>query len=66
MILGILFLFQKEENLLDADGFTKKKFGLDGKVDKHKALEPKSEKCIFVGYSEYVKRYRLIQPKSKN
>ena len=38
MILGILFLFQKEENLLDADGFTKKKFGLDGKVDKHKAL----------------------------
>ena len=33
---------------------------------KHKALEPKSEKCIFVGYSEYVKGYRLLQPKSKN
>jgi hypothetical protein len=29
---------------------------------KRKALQPKSEKCIFVGYSEYVKGYRLIQP----
>eukprot|EP00253_Pinus_taeda_P030683 PITA_30683 len=34
--------------------------------DKHKALEPKSEKCIFVGYSEDVKGYRLIPFKSKN
>ena len=33
---------------------------------KHKALEPKSEKCIFVGYFEDVKEYRLIQHKSKN
>ena len=33
---------------------------------KHKALEPKSEKCIFVGYSEDVKGYRLLKPKSKN
>ena len=33
---------------------------------KHKALEPNSEKCIFVGYSEDVKGYRLLQPKSKN
>lgn len=29
-------------------------------------IEPKSEKCIFVGYFEDVKGYRLIQPKSKN
>ena len=34
--------------------------------EKHKALEPKSEKCIFVGYSEDVKGYRLIRFKSKN
>eukprot|EP00253_Pinus_taeda_P026827 PITA_26827 len=34
--------------------------------EKHKALEPKSEKCIFVGYSKYVKGYRLIPLKSKN
>ena len=34
--------------------------------EKHKALEPKSEKCTFVGYSEDVKGYRLLQPKSKN
>eukprot|EP00253_Pinus_taeda_P001647 PITA_01647 len=34
--------------------------------EKHKALEPKSEKCIFVGYSEDVKGYRLIPLKSKN
>jgi len=33
---------------------------------KHRALEPKSEKCIFVGYSEDVKGYRLIPLKSKN
>jgi hypothetical protein len=30
--------------------------------EKRKALQPKSEKCIFVGYSEYVKGYRLLQP----
>jgi len=34
--------------------------------EKHKALEPKSEKCTFVGYSEDVKGYRLIPLKSKN
>ena len=34
--------------------------------EKHKALEPKSEKCIFVGYSEDVKGYRLLPLKSKN
>eukprot|EP00253_Pinus_taeda_P021382 PITA_21382 len=34
--------------------------------EKHKALEPKSEKCIFVGYSENVKGYRFIPLKSKN
>eukprot|EP00253_Pinus_taeda_P019350 PITA_19350 len=34
--------------------------------EKHKALEPKIEKCIFVGYSENVKGYRLLTPKSKN
>ena len=33
---------------------------------KHKPLKPKSEKCIFVGYSEDVKGYRLLQQKSKN
>ena len=33
--------------------------------EKHKALEPKSEKCIFVGYFEYVKGYRLLHPNSK-
>ena len=27
-------------------------------------LQPKSEKCIFVGYSEDVKGYRLLQPHS--
>ena len=30
--------------------------------EKRKALQPKSEKCIFVGYSEDVKVYRLFQP----
>eukprot|EP00253_Pinus_taeda_P006208 PITA_06208 len=34
--------------------------------EKHKALEPKSEKCTFVVYSEDVKGYRLIPFKSKN
>jgi len=34
--------------------------------EKHEALEPKSEKCIFVGYFEDVNRYRLIPLKSKN
>ena len=30
--------------------------------EKRKALQPKSVKCIFVGYSEDVKGYRLLQP----
>jgi hypothetical protein len=30
--------------------------------EKRKALQPKSEKCIFVGYSEDVKGYRILQP----
>jgi hypothetical protein len=30
--------------------------------EKIKALQPKSEKCIFVGYSEDVKGYTLLQP----
>jgi hypothetical protein len=30
--------------------------------EKRKALHPKSEKCIFVGYSEDVKGYRILQP----
>jgi hypothetical protein len=29
--------------------------------EKRKALQPKSEKCIFVGYSEDFKGYRLLQ-----
>jgi hypothetical protein len=29
--------------------------------EKRKALQPKSEKCIFFGYSEDVKGYRLLQ-----
>ena len=29
-----------------------------------KSLHPKSEKCIVVGYFEYVKGYRLLQPHS--
>jgi hypothetical protein len=29
--------------------------------EKRKSLQPKSEKCIFVGYSEDVKGYRLLQ-----
>ena len=32
--------------------------------EKWKVLQPKSEKCIFVGYSEDVKGYRIIQPHS--
>jgi hypothetical protein len=32
--------------------------------EKRKALQPKSEKCIFVGYSEGVNGYRLLQPYS--
>jgi hypothetical protein len=31
--------------------------------EKRKALQPKSEKCIFVGYSEDVKGYRFLQPR---
>ena len=34
--------------------------------EKRKALQPKSEKCIFVGYSEDVKGYRLLQPHSRD
>jgi hypothetical protein len=30
--------------------------------EKRKTLHPKSEKCIFVGYSEDVKGYKLLQP----
>jgi hypothetical protein len=30
--------------------------------EKMKALQPKSEKCMFVGYSKYVKGYKLLQP----
>jgi hypothetical protein len=30
--------------------------------EKRKALQPKSEKCIFVGYCEDVKGYSLLQP----
>ena len=30
--------------------------------EKRKALQPKSEKCIIVAYSEYVKGYRILQP----
>eukprot|EP00253_Pinus_taeda_P033597 PITA_33597 len=33
--------------------------------EKHQALEPKSEKCIFARYSEDVKGYRILPPKSK-
>jgi hypothetical protein len=33
-------------------------------VEKRKALHPKSEKSIFVEYFEYVKGYKLIQPRS--
>ena len=33
--------------------------------EKHKDLEPKSERCISVGYFEDVKGYRLLQPNSK-
>jgi hypothetical protein len=32
--------------------------------EKMKSLQPKSEKCIYVGYSEDVKCYRLLQPHS--
>jgi hypothetical protein len=30
--------------------------------EKRKALQPKSEKCIFVGYFEYVRGYTILQP----
>jgi hypothetical protein len=33
--------------------------------EKRKSLHPKSEKCIFVGYSEDVKGYRLLQSHCK-
>ena len=34
--------------------------------EKSKPLHPKSEKCIFVGYSEEVKGYRFIQSHSND
>jgi hypothetical protein len=40
------------------------KHGLTFLDEKRKALQPKSEKCIFVGYSKDVKGYRLLQPHS--
>jgi hypothetical protein len=40
------------------------KHGLTFLDEKRKALQPKSEKCIFVGYFEDVKGYRLLQPHS--
>ena len=38
--------------------------GLTFRRKKWKALQPKSEKCIFVGYSKDVKGYRIHQPHS--
>ena len=32
--------------------------------EKWKAFQPKSEKCIFVGYYEDVKGYRIVEPHS--
>jgi hypothetical protein len=32
--------------------------------EKRRNLQPKIEKCIFVGYYKYVKGYRLLQPHS--
>jgi hypothetical protein len=32
--------------------------------ERRKTLQQKSEKCIFIGYSEDVKRYRLLQTQS--
>jgi hypothetical protein len=37
MILGILYLFQKEENLSDVNGSTETKYASDGSVERHKA-----------------------------
>jgi hypothetical protein len=34
--------------------------------EKRKSLQPKIQKCIFVGYSEYVIGYRLLQPHSND
>ena len=43
-------------------------FGIEASThildEKWKALQPKSEKCIFVGYSEDVKGYRILHPHS--
>ena len=33
--------------------------------DKHKKLEPKFHKCIFIGYSEDSKAYRLFNPSTQ-
>jgi hypothetical protein len=32
--------------------------------EKRKFLQPKSEKCIYVGYSKDIKGYRILQPHS--
>jgi hypothetical protein len=61
------------KNITPKEGWTKIKpdvslFRVFGSIawahipnEKRKALHPKSEKCIFVGYSEDVKGYRLLQ-----
>jgi hypothetical protein len=61
------------KNITPEEGWTKIKpnvshFCLFGSIawahildEKKKALQPKSEKCIFIGYSEDVKGYRLLQ-----
>ena len=34
--------------------------------EKQKAVQPKSEKCTFVGYSKDLKGYRILQPHSND
>jgi hypothetical protein len=62
------------KNITPKEAWTKIKldvshFGVFGSIawahipdEKRKALQPKSEKCIFVGYFEDVKGYKLLQP----